>query len=175
MSNSQQPSNSASAGQSAPSNSASNSAGSNSGNPTNTGISIPPTAAAGGLTITQPPQASTSYFKIASGQPITFGWNLTSLYVTPEHLTVSAYCPENNNQYPITVVPGTVTEVTWDVWSYNQANQATPLAPQVYQLEIWDDRGPGVAPLGGRFSPNSALKFALYSPQPYTPLASGQL
>lgn len=168
MSNAQQQSNSASGIQNVPTNSASNSASGN------TGISIPPTAAAGGLTITQPPQASTSYFKIASGQPITFGWNLTSLYVTPEHLTVSAYCPENNNQYPVTVVPGTVTEITWDVWSYNQANQATPLPPQTYQLEIWDDRGPGVGPLGGRFSPNSALKFALYSPQPYTPLASGE-
>jgi hypothetical protein len=149
-------------------------ANTNSTTPTASHLSIPATAPAGGLTITQPPQASTSFFKIASGQPITFGWNLTSLYSTPAHLTVSAYCPENNNQYSIAVLPGTATEVVWDVWSYNQANQATPLAALQYQLEIYDDRGPGAIPAGGLFSPNSALKFALYTPQPYTPLASGE-
>ena len=43
-------------------------------------ISIPQTAAAGGVSITQPPStASASYYKIAQNEYITFGWNLTSL------------------------------------------------------------------------------------------------
>jgi len=38
------------------------------------------TAAAGGVSVTQPPTTATpSYFKIAEAENITFGWNLTSL------------------------------------------------------------------------------------------------
>jgi hypothetical protein len=70
---------------------------------------------------------STSFYKIAKDQPITFGWNYTSLYVTPQHLTISAFCSQNGNRYPVGasdgVVPGNATQVVWDVYSYNQANQ----------------------------------------------------
>jgi hypothetical protein len=53
--------------------------GSNSRNATST-ISIPQTAAAGGITVTQPPStASQSFYKIQENEFITFGWNLTSL------------------------------------------------------------------------------------------------
>ena len=52
---------------------------SRSGNATAT-ISIPQTAAAGGITVTQPPStASQSFYKIQENEFITFGWNLTSL------------------------------------------------------------------------------------------------
>ncbi|OCH93326.1 hypothetical protein OBBRIDRAFT_702944, partial [Obba rivulosa] len=138
-------------------------------------FSIPQTAAAGGLTITKPPQTATSYFKIAPSNTITFAWNFTSLLSTPTHLTVSAVC-ENGNTYPVGptdgIIPGTATSVTWDLWAYQQANPSMPLAVATYTLNIWDDRGPGAARQPGLFSENSALKFAMYSPQPYTPLAS---
>ncbi|EKM56915.1 uncharacterized protein PHACADRAFT_254304 [Phanerochaete carnosa HHB-10118-sp] len=138
-------------------------------------ISIPQTAPAGGLTITQPPQTQTSYFKIAPSDTITFAWNFTYLLSTPTHLTVSAVC-DNGNTYPVGptdgVIPGSATSVTWDVWSYQQAHPNTPLAQATYTLHIWDDRGPGAPREPGLFTENDALQFAMYSPQAYTPLAS---
>jgi hypothetical protein len=128
--------------------------------------SIPQTLPAAGITFTQPPEKSTSIFRIASGQPITFAWTFTSLYVTPTHLTVSAVC-ENGNTYPVGptdgVIPGTATEVVWDVYSYNEAHQATPLPPLNYNLMIWDDRGKDTVPSPGLLAPNRNLKFGLYT------------
>jgi len=139
--------------------------------------SIPQTAPAGGLSITQPPQAATSFFKIAPSQPITFGWNMTYVLATPTHLTVSAVC-ENGNTYPVGptdgIIPGTATQVVWDLFAYQQANPNKPLAQASYSLTIWDDRGPTAALRPGYLQQNSALKFALYTPEAYTPIASGQ-
>ncbi|KAI0367166.1 hypothetical protein BV20DRAFT_574988 [Pilatotrama ljubarskyi] len=138
-------------------------------------VNIPQSAPAGGLTITQPPQTATSYYKIAPSNTITFAWNFTDVLSTPTHLTVSAVC-DNGNTYPVGptdgVIPGDATSVTWDLWSYQQAHSNLPLAEETYVLHIWDDRGPGAARQPGLLSENSALKFALYSPQPYTPLES---
>jgi hypothetical protein len=143
----------------------------------NSTSSIPQSAAAGGLTITQPPQTATSFFKIAQSQYITFAWNFTSLLSTPTHLTVSAACA-NGNTYPVGptngIIPGTATSVVWDPYGYDQANPNTPLAQASYTLMIWDDRGPNPPRAPGLLQPNSALTFALYTPQPYTPIASGE-
>ncbi|KAI0076503.1 hypothetical protein K474DRAFT_1684771 [Panus rudis PR-1116 ss-1] len=138
-------------------------------------LTIPQTAPAGGLTITQPPQTATSYYKIAQGNTVTFAWNFTSLLATPTSLTVSAVA-DNGNTYPVGptdgIIPGTATSVEWDLFSYNQANPSRPLAQATYTLHIWDDRGPGAPLSPGRFHENNALRFALYNPQSYTPLAS---
>ncbi|TFK63583.1 hypothetical protein BDN72DRAFT_872269 [Pluteus cervinus] len=140
------------------------------------GLFIPATAAAGGLTITQPPQTATSFYKIAPSQVITFGWNMTSVIATPTHLTVSAVC-DNGNTYPVGptdgVIAGTATGVTWNPFEWNQAHPELPLVQGNYQLTIWDDRGPNAARKGGFLVPNSALKFALYTTQPYTGLSDG--
>jgi hypothetical protein len=144
--------------------------------PTSSTLSIPATAAAGGITITQPPQTATSFFKIAPGQLITFGWNFTSVLATPTHLTVSAVC-DNGNTYPVGptdgVIAGTATNVVWDPYAYDQANPSQPLAQAGYTLRVWDDRGPGAPRRGGYMQENNALRFALYTPQDYTPLNSG--
>ncbi|EPS93976.1 hypothetical protein FOMPIDRAFT_1055496 [Fomitopsis schrenkii] len=146
-----------------------------SGGSSTTSIDVPATAPAGGLTITQPPQTATSYYKIAPSQNVTFGWNFTSLYITPASLTVSAVC-ENGNTYPVGptdgVLPGTATEVVWDLWAYNQANPAHPLAVNSYTLEIWGDQGKDAVASAGQLMPNDNLRFALYSPASYTPLSS---
>lgn len=153
----------------------SNSQPTNSASATNS--RIPQTAAVGGLTITMPPETATSFFKIAPSQPITIGWNFTSLYSQPAHLTVRAV-GENSVTYPVGPNDGTLdgkaTELVWDLHSYNQANPNTPLAPGQYNLRIWDDRGPDARRAPGLFVPNNALKFALYTPEPYTPLADGE-
>jgi hypothetical protein len=143
---------------------------------TSSTLSIPQSAPAGGLTMTQPPQTAVSFFKIAPSQPITFGWNFTSLLVTPTHLTVSAVC-DNGNTYPVGptdgIIPGSATTVVWDPYAYDQANPNTPLAQASYTLHIWGDKGPDATRAPGLLEPNSALKFALYTPQEYTPINSG--
>lgn len=163
--------------QSQQSQSASGSGSASASGSSSSSISIPQTAAAGGITLTQPPQTSTSFYKIASGQPITFGWNFTSVLVNNTHLTVSAIC-DNGNTYPVGptdgVIAGTATSVVWDLYSYNQAHSNTPLAQASYTLNIWGDLGRNAARAPGYMSPNTALKFALYTPQPYTPISSGK-
>ncbi|KAG2144112.1 uncharacterized protein EDB93DRAFT_544536 [Suillus bovinus] len=139
-------------------------------------LSIPQSAPAGLLTITQPPQQSTSYFKIAQNQFITFGWNFSYIIATPTHLTVSAVC-ENGNTYPVGptngIIPGTATSVVWDPYTYQTNNPNLPLAQAKYTLEIWGDGGPDAVREPGVLTPNSALQFALYTPQAYTPINSG--
>jgi hypothetical protein len=139
---------------------------------------IPQSAPAGILSITQPQQTATSFFKIASGEAITFGWNTTYVLATPTHLTVSAIC-DNGNTYPVGptdgVIPGTATEVVWDIYSYQVNNPNKPLAQATYTLSVWDDRGPGSARKAGYLQPNSALQFALYTPQAYTAISDGAL
>ncbi|KIY47314.1 hypothetical protein FISHEDRAFT_66136 [Fistulina hepatica ATCC 64428] len=154
------------------------SSGSSSGGSKSTSstISIPQTAAAGSLTITKPPQTATSYFKLAENQLVTFGWNFTDVIVTPTSLTVSAVC-ENGYTYAVGpndgIIEGTATQVVWDIYSYQKAHPSIPLVPATYTLTIWDDRGPGATRAAGYMSPNDALTFAIYTPQAYTPLASG--
>ena len=149
---------------------------SSSGSATGSFISIPQTAASGGITFTQPAQTgSASFYKIAPSQLVTFGWNFTALIVTPTHLTISAIC-DNGNTYPVGptdgVIAGTATQVVWDVYSYQQANPSQPLAQASYTITMWDDRGPEATRAGGFLSPFSGMKFALYTPQSYTPLSS---
>jgi hypothetical protein len=85
--------------------------------------SIPDSVPAGLITITQPPQTATSFYKIAPSQQITFAWNFTDLLVTQTSLTLSAV-GENGYTYAVGPtdghIPGTATSVVWDVWSYNQ-------------------------------------------------------
>lgn len=103
---------------------------------------------------------------------------MTSVLVTPTHLTVSAVC-DNGNTYPVGpsdgIIDGTATEVVWDLYAYQTNNPGKPLAQATYTLNIWDDRGPGAPRRGGYLQQNSALQFALYTPQAYTGLADGEL
>jgi hypothetical protein len=138
-------------------------------------LSIPASAPAGLITITQPPQTATSYYKIAEGETVSFGWNFSYVLATPTSLTLSAIC-DNGNTYPVGPsdgkIPGTATSVGWDLWSYQQAFPNTPLAQQLCTLHIWGDQGPGAQRSPGVLQENSQLQFALYSPQLYTPLQS---
>lgn len=139
---------------------------------------IPKNAPAGLISVTQPPQHSTSYYKIAPNEPITFAWNFSYIIVTPTHLTVSAVC-ENGNTYPVGptdgIIPGTATRVIWDTYAYQTSHPQLPLAQAKYTLEIWGDRGQNAQRAPGFLTPNSAVHFALYTPQAYTPIASGML
>ncbi|KAG8216394.1 hypothetical protein J3R82DRAFT_6498 [Butyriboletus roseoflavus] len=139
---------------------------------------IPANAPAGTLSVTKPPQQSTSYYKIAPDEPITFAWNFSYIIVTPTHLTVSAVC-ENGNTYPVGptngIIPGTATSVVWDTYAYQTSQPQLPLAQAKYTLKIWGDQGPDAQRAPGFLTPNNALQFALYTQQGYTPIASGIL
>ncbi|KAF8480297.1 hypothetical protein DFH94DRAFT_650457 [Russula ochroleuca] len=141
-----------------------------------TSTSIPASVPAGLITITQPPQTTIAFFKVAPSQPITFAWNFSYVLSTPASLTVSAIC-DNGNTYPVGptngVIPGTATSVIWDAYGWQEKNPNSPLAQATYTLEIFDERGPGSARSPGLLQPNNALKFALYTPQGYTPISSG--
>lgn len=138
---------------------------------------IPQNAPAGLISVTKPPQQSTSY-KIAPDEPITFAWNFSYIIATPTHLTLSAVC-ENGNTYPVGptngIIPGTATGVVWDTYAYQTSHPQLPLAQAKYTLKIWGDQGPNAQRTPGFLTPNSAVQFALYTPQGYTPIASGML
>ncbi|KAG8893362.1 hypothetical protein FRC00_010643 [Tulasnella sp. 408] len=140
-------------------------------------LSIPQTAAAGGIFMTQPPQtANPSFYKIAPSNIITFAWNYTSLYVTPTSITVTAFCAANGYNYPVGgangdgVYPGTVTSITWDPYAYQNSPGAQALAQETYTLRIQDERGANAVGTPGMMNAYSALKFALYKPGQATPL-----
>ncbi|KAG7092045.1 hypothetical protein E1B28_008426 [Marasmius oreades] len=143
---------------------------------TGTPVIIPTSAPAGQISFTQPPQFSTSFFKIAPSQPITFAWNATGILATPTSLTVEAV---GTDGYTHLVgpsdgrIPGGATSVVWDVYSYRQTHQETPLGVGLFTLRVHDDRGMNAPIRAGYLTPNQNLKFALYTPQSYTPLASG--
>ncbi|KAF8338636.1 hypothetical protein F5887DRAFT_982147 [Amanita rubescens] len=145
-------------------------------NATTSQLVIPATAPAGSIVITQPPQTATSYFKLAPSQTVTIAWNFTDVLVTPTSLTVSAVC-DNGNTYAVGptngIIPGSATSVTWDLYSYQQANPATQLVQGTYTLMIWGKGGPNAQLSPGQLAPNNNLRFAIYTPQAYTPLGSG--
>lgn len=141
-----------------------------------TRLIIPPSAPAAEYVFTKPPATVTSFYKIAEGELITFGWNFTYLLATPTALTVSAKCP-GGNMFPVGpedgVIDGTATEVVWDVYSYQQAHPETQLPQAQCNLMICDERGYNAGRRAGYLSPNTNLQFALYKPQPYVSLEDG--
>lgn len=135
-------------------------------------ISIPADYPAGGMSMTEPVTTTTMYYKLAAGNTMTFGWNMTSVLITPSALTFSAYCASNKNTYPVGTVPGTATTITWEPWAYQTGQgQQTPLAQGTYTLMVNDEQGTTAVGKAGRFNYFDGLTFAFYTPQPYTPLA----
>lgn len=155
-----------------------NSSGGNATNSTSLAASsaIPSSAPAGGITITEPQQtAAQSYYKIAQGIIVTFGWNFTSVLKYPSSLLVQAYCSENSNTYTLAAsLPGTATGFTWAPYDYDQSAALLghpQLVAATYRLQIMDERGLNVGAQAGLFQPNTKIQFALYQPKPYQPIS----
>ncbi|KAF5362658.1 hypothetical protein D9758_009575 [Tetrapyrgos nigripes] len=146
--------------------------GSQSGSQSSSSSAIPQTAPAGIISLTQPPQQSTSFFKLAPSETINFQWSFSGVLHTPTSLTIQAI-GANGFTYPIGNAPGTATTINWVPYDYQQSNVATPLAQTTYTLAVFDERGISATMKPGWLSPNTQLKFALYTPQPYTALSSG--
>lgn len=124
---------------------------------------------AGGITMLTPNPTDTTYIKI--GQPATFSWSYTSLSVTPRYVNFEAYCSYNSLTYTLaTNHPAMETSMIWDTAAF-QANATIPLITSEYKLYIYDARANVTAVAGAGYLGVYAQKFAVYSPQAYTPLS----
>ncbi|PLW19207.1 hypothetical protein PCANC_10635 [Puccinia coronata f. sp. avenae] len=140
---------------------------------TSSTYSAPIDSPVGGLVFTQPPAtAAASYYKIAQDQPLTFGWNYTNILSFGNSITIVAYCSLNKVSYTISTLPAQATAITWDPYALQQQPGFPLFAEATYTLQIFDERGMGAGPTPGLMAPSSQMKFAMYKPQPYTPLAS---
>ncbi|KAF3407785.1 hypothetical protein DPV78_000441 [Talaromyces pinophilus] len=136
-----------------------------------TSISVDPEWPAGGASMTNPASTSTTYYKI--GQNITFGWNFTSLHITPTAVDVIASCSSNSATYTLAnnVTYSNATSVVWETDNYGSDSQS-PLLTAHYTLIIYEaGTSPTEVASPGQLGPAS-YTFAMYSTQKYTPLAS---
>ncbi|KAJ6262804.1 hypothetical protein Dda_1361 [Drechslerella dactyloides] len=126
----------------------------------------------GGVVIQTPITTSGSlYYKI--GQTVTFGWNYTSLSISPSAVNVAAFCSDNSQTYTIAQnLSIAKPSILWDTGSYAPKNDQPPLAMGIYTLLIYDEASAvTAAPTAGRLAAFNGFKFGMYTPKPYTPLA----
>lgn len=111
----------------------------------------------------------TTYYKI--GNHVTFAWNYTSLSFTPSAIDVYATCSLNSATYTIAnnISVSETGAVTWDTNAY-QATATVPLLTAAYTLVVIE-AGKSVTDVAsaGYLAPGT-YDFAMYLPQPYTPL-----
>jgi len=116
--------------------------------------------------------ATASYYKIKDY--VTFGWNYTSLSVTPSAVDVLASCTANQATYTIALnqsITGPTGAVTWDTGAY-QASATIPLLTETYTLIIHDAAKEIDATASpGYLSTYEQFTFGMYVPQAYTPIA----
>lgn len=129
-------------------------------------------AVGGASMITPNPLSSASYYKI--GNYVTFAWNYTSLYSTPSAIDILASCATNSATYTIAMnqsVSASTGAVTWDTGNY-QATATQMLLTGTYTLIIYDANSQiSATASAGSFGTYDTFTFAMYTPQPYTPLA----
>jgi len=114
--------------------------------------------------------AASQYYKI--GDHVTFGWNYTSLSVTPSAIDIFASCSVASHAFPIAMNQsvGPSGAVTWDTGKY-QSTATVPLLTETYTLVIYDAaKGVSATPKAGYLGVFDQFTFGMYSPQPYTPL-----
>ncbi|KAH0535989.1 hypothetical protein FGG08_007126, partial [Glutinoglossum americanum] len=132
---------------------------------------IDPRVPAGGIQMLTPSAlAAPSYYKI--GEFVTFGWNYTSLSVSPTAVDIVASCQRNDQVYTIAMnqsLNGTQA-VTWDTGAY-QSTATVPLLTETYTLVVYDvDKGISATASPGYFGVFNQFTFGMYTPKPYTPL-----
>ena len=131
---------------------------------------------AGGVKMQTPdPMAGAKYYKIKDY--VTFGFNFTSLSVTPSRIDILATNSLNSQTYTIaanhsvTMGDDAVQAVTWDTGEY-QSTASVPLLMGTYTMIIHDaSKDADAAPMAGYLGSWNQFNFGMYTPQPYTPLA----
>lgn len=114
--------------------------------------------------------AQPSYYKI--GDQITFGWNYTSLVVTPTALDILVFCAANQATYTL-ASNASVKETGSVVWDTHADESGTaPLLTETYTLII-HDAAQAVTAVGkpGYLGTFNSFQFGMYLPQSYTPLS----
>lgn len=112
-----------------------------------------------------------SYYKI--NDYVTFVWNYTSLSRDPKFVDVLATCTANNALYTIAANETfeQTQSIVWDTGNY-QATGTIPLLTETYTLIVHDaakDVSATASP--GYLGTWKGYQFAMYEPQPYTPIA----
>lgn len=131
--------------------------------------SIDPRVPAGKISLQTPASTDTTYIKI--GEYATFEWEYQSVSVTPKKLNIQAFCSYNSETYTLaTSYSSSETSYVWDTEEF-QANATVPLLTAQYTLQIYDSsKNMSAIASPGYLAPFSQ-KFAMYSPQAYTPMA----
>ncbi|KAK3956880.1 hypothetical protein QBC32DRAFT_56052 [Pseudoneurospora amorphoporcata] len=128
----------------------------------------------GVVMITPSAAAGSQLYKI--GDHITWGWNYTSIQAKPTAVDVLVSCKSQSATWTLTqnMTYATPGSFTWDTEAFQTQNVENPLAVDSYTLLIHDsDSAFTAAPEAGYLAPFAGFTFVLYTPQPYTPLASG--
>lgn len=127
----------------------------------------------GGVVVMTPAttQQATPLYKI--GDYVTFGWNYTSLQGDPTAVDVLVSCSVATQTWTLTsnMTFATKASLVWD--TENDADvKETPLLTEMYTLIIKDSDS-SITDMAepGYLDVFSGLKFGMYAPQPYTPLA----
>ncbi|KAI9792253.1 MAG: hypothetical protein M1835_007971 [Candelina submexicana] len=134
---------------------------------------IDPRLPAGGIQMVTPPAslaAVNQYYKV--GDFVTFAWNYTSLSVSPKAIDIVATCSSNQHTYTLAVNQsvGETNAVTWDTGAY-QKTATVPLLTESYTLIIYDAAKEISATAQAGYLGQAQFPFAMYTPQPYTPLS----
>lgn len=131
----------------------------------------PRNPAGGASMITPDAMSPASYYKI--NDYVTFVWNYTSLSRDPKFVDVLATCTANNALYTIAANETfeQTQSIVWDTGNY-QATGTIPLLTETYTLIVHDaakDVSATASP--GYLGTWKNFQFAMYEPQPYTPIA----
>ena len=110
--------------------------------------------------------AATTYYKV--GDYVTFGWNYTSLSVTPAHIDVYVTCTANSATYTISN-NASYHSTGLAVWNTSaDATGAAPLLTDQYTLVIHDAAKDVTAVASaGYLGTYDQFTFGMYTPQPY--------
>lgn len=118
---------------------------------------------AGGISLTSPQSSSTTYVK--SGAQVTFGWNYTSLYVTPSGLNIEVICSKNSQTY--TLATNQSAETSSVVWDTNKQS-GLHLINAAYTLSIYDSSKSSTDSASAGELSAFTYSFSVYIPQSYT-------
>lgn len=106
-------------------------------------------------------------YRIDPKENVTFVWEFQSLLVRPVNLTLAAVGPRSAT-YTISQMDGGATSAVWHI---SDVPPSQPLMNGLYQIQLYDQRGPSAFPSPGYLAPATRLTIAFYSPESYGPMS----
>ncbi|KAI8369489.1 uncharacterized protein BYT42DRAFT_503174, partial [Radiomyces spectabilis] len=105
-------------------------------------------------------------FRIDPKENVTFVWSYTNLLVRPINITLAAVGPQKVT-YTVVTTDGMATSAVWHI---KDVPSASPLINGMYQIQLYDQRGPTAAAEPGWLQPYKGLTIAFYQPESYKPM-----